>query len=210
MDTGRAIGDFSDLELLEMLCSTTEDEGLYKLFVERFLPEVKRECVQICKKRSIDEHIGIEIAHDTFERVRKYKTFRADKVSVPNIKKAIHVYLMRIAARRFNSYHAKEKHEDVIHKTYFDEIFEADGNKLEANELKDIKDNALLIFKTLNKKEQRIVLADLEYKRSHKYLPVDVVDTLAEELGIKRDTVRKIRERALKKIKDAINEVNKS
>jgi DNA-directed RNA polymerase sigma subunit (sigma70/sigma32) len=53
-------------------------------------------------------------------------------------------------------------------------------------------------------------LADLEYKRHYKYLPDDVIDGLATELNIKRDTVRKIRERAIEKIKDAINEINQA
>jgi len=61
----------------------------------------------------------------------------------------------------------------------------------------------------LNFKEQRVILTDLEYKRHHKYLPDDVIDTLAKQLNIKKDTVRKIRERAIEKIKKAIYEINK-
>lgn len=210
MEAGHHILNLSDIELLETLCSTENDAEFYMHFVERFLPDVKKECVQICKKRNIDEHIGIEIAHDTFERVRKYKSFKADKIRVPNSKKAIHVYLMRIATRQFNSYHAKENQEEVIHKTYFDEIFEPSDDNIDAEGLKDIKDTAMLVFAKFNKKEKRIILADLEHKRSHKYLPADVIDELAEELNIKRDTVRKIRERAKQKLKEAINEVNEN
>jgi hypothetical protein len=54
------------------------------------------------------------------------------------------------------------------------------------------------------------VLRDVEYKRHHKYLPDDVNESLSKELCIKKDTIRKIRERAIKKIKNAIDEINKS
>lgn len=202
------IPDLSDIQLLENLCSTEDDVVLYDQFVNRFLPDVQKECLRICERRKLDPHVGKQIAHETFERTRKYKSFKADQVKIPNSKKAVHVYLMRIASRLFNSYHKKEKKEEVLHKTYFDEILESQEGTIDVQELERKKEITLTVFEKLNYKEKRIILADLEHKRSHKYLPDDVIDSLAEELNIKRDTVRKIRERALQKIKKAINEIS--
>jgi 5S rRNA maturation endonuclease (ribonuclease M5) len=60
----------------------------------------------------------------------------------------------------------------------------------------------------LNKKEQVVILTDIDYKRGRKYLPPDVNELLATKINVKLATVRKIRERAVKKIKLAIDEIN--
>ena len=52
------------------------------------------------------------------------------------------------------------------------------------------------------------MLADIDYKRGQKYLLDDISEILAEELGVKKDTIRKIRERAIEKINKAIDEIN--
>ena len=68
----------------------------------------------------------------------------------------------------------------------------------------------ILILKKLNPKERKVLIKDIEYKRHQKYLPNDVIISLALELNVKRDTVRKIRERAIEKIKKAIDEINQN
>jgi hypothetical protein len=74
--------------------------------------------------------------------------------------------------------------------------------------LERIKELTLHAFKRLSLREQKVILADIEYKRHYKYLPDDVTDKLATELKVKKDTIRKIRERAKTKIKKAIDEFN--
>lgn len=74
--------------------------------------------------------------------------------------------------------------------------------------LKNKKDLAVFIFCKLNSKEKRIILTDLKYKRHHKYLPDTVIEELARELSLKPASIRKARERAIEKIKKAIDEIN--
>lgn len=208
METPLQTSSVSDIQLLEDLCSTDDDAHLYEQFVKRFLPKVQEECTNICKRRKLDLHVGKQIAHETFERVRKYKSFKSDQIRIPNGKKAIHVYLMRIASHQFNTYQTKAKKEDVVHRTYFDDIVETSGESMNPEELQRKRDIAVAMFSRLSAREQKVILTDLEYKRSHKYLPDDVTEALAEEFKVKKDTIRKIRERALQKLKKAINEIN--
>jgi hypothetical protein len=48
----------------------------------------------------------------------------------------------------------------------------------------------------------------VEYKRHQHYLPDEVVSKLCEELNVKEATIRKLRERAIAKIKKEINVIN--
>jgi RNA polymerase sigma factor (sigma-70 family) len=203
-----SIAELSDVQLLVTLCSTDDDKNLYEEFVRRFLPDLSEECAQICKRRKLDIHIGRQISHDTFERVRKYKTFTRDKINIPNDRKGVLVYLFRISTSLFNDYHKKHEKEVVAHRTYFDDILEPAQKEYNKEELKNIKDSALQMFNTLTEREKRVITKDLEFKRHQKYLPGDVVEELANELGIKKATVRKIRERAIEKLKKAANEIS--
>jgi DNA-directed RNA polymerase specialized sigma24 family protein len=198
----------SDIELFEQLCSKEEDHALYNQFTVRFLPDIKDACQRICITRKLDSHIGIEIAHNTFERARQYKSFRKDKITIPNNRKAVVVYLKRIATRLFADHHRNEKSKEVNHKTYLDDIFESIETTYNEEELKYIRDQSVRIFNKLNWKEKRVVLTDIEYKRHHKYLPDDAVGVLSKELNVKPATIRKIRERAIEKIKATIHEIN--
>jgi DNA-directed RNA polymerase sigma subunit (sigma70/sigma32) len=79
---------------------------------------------------------------------------------------------------------------------------------MNANILKNKKDIALSILQKLNKREQKVILKDIEYKKHFKYLPDDVTETLSVEMGVKKDTIRKIRKRAIEKINKLINGIN--
>lgn len=182
----------------------------YNHFVTRFLPDLKNECRRICGARKLDHHIGEQIAHETFERVRKYKSFKKDEINIPDDRKAILVYLKKISIRLFNDHHAKEKKKDITHRTYFEDILLAASATVDVKALKNKKDVALLIFGRLNAKEKKVVLTDIEYKKHQKYLPDDVNSALAIELGVAVGTITKIRQRAIKKIKAAIDEINQN
>ena len=209
MLTESDIHALSDVELLELLCSSEDDAVFYKHFVNRYIKDIQTECLRVCKNRKLDDHVGKQIAHETFERVKKYKSFKTDKIHLINERKAVTVYLNRISIRLFNDHRTKKKSEDNNHKSYFEDILSPEKkNSSDIQSLKNKKDLATLIYKKLNTKEQKIILTDLEYKRHYRYLPDDVIDALASELNIKRDTVRKIRERAIEKIRIAIDEIN--
>jgi DNA-directed RNA polymerase sigma subunit (sigma70/sigma32) len=109
----------------------------------------------------------------------------------------------------FNTYHDAEKKKDIVHRSYFDDINLAISASVDVKELKSKKDIALTIYSKLNRKEQVVIQKDIEYKKHQKYLPDDVTAELAKELNVKPDTIRKIRARAIEKIKTAIDEVNK-
>ena len=207
MESLNKIKLLSDIKLLESLCSQSDDSEFYDEFVKRFLPDVQKECEIKCKIQKIDSHIGIQIAHDTFERVRKYKSFKKDKIELKNDRKGIIAYLLRISTCLFYD-HYKHKKKTVIHRTYFDDLFDTYSSKINVNQLKTQKDIAIGILKKLNKNEQRVFLTDLDYKRHSKYLPDDVTESLATELGIKKDYIRRIRKRAIEKINKAIDEIN--
>ena len=204
------IAELTDVQLLELLCSTEQDEDAYTHFLERFLPHVEKECSKICKSRKIDSHIGKQIAHETFERIRKYKSFKKDQIKIDDDRKAIMVYLNRISTSLFNDYHKKEEKKAVIHKSYFDEIRSSQECYTDVEGLKKKRDISELILKKLNPKERKVLIKDIEYKRHQTDLPNDVIISLALELNVKRDTVRKIRERAIEKIKKAIDEINQN
>ena len=180
-----------------MLCSEEEDTLLYKEFTNRFLPVILDECKRICLRRKLDSHIGIQIAHETFERVRKYKSFKRDEITVPNNRKAILVYLLRISTRLFTDHHRKQKSSEIIHKTYFDDIYNSINIEVDVKALKNKKDLAELIFGKLNAKEKRVVTMDLEYKKHQKYLPDDISESLSIELGVKKNTITKTIIRAM-------------
>lgn len=210
MHTAIELSKLPDKELLRFLCSTADDNHVFNEFVTRFWPDIDKECSKICQNRKIDPQIGSEIAHETLDRVRKYKSFKEDEIKIKDDRKAILVYLIRISVRLFNNYHSKNNKQDIIHKTYFDDIADTVNSNFDVKDLKQKKDISLKILKKLNYKEQRVLLVDMEYKRHHKYLPDDVLDTLAEELKVKKDTIRKIRERAINKLNKAIDEINQN
>lgn len=210
METSPDYCFFTDIQLLELLCSAENDGLIFSEFVRRFLPDVNFECEKICNQRKLDKHVGKQIAHETFERVRKYKSFKSDKINLEDDRKAVLVYLFKVSTSLFNDYHRKEKYVVPNHRTYFEDLVTTINPKIDVKELKMKHDIASQLFNKLNKKEQRVVLTDLEYKKHHKYLPDDVTYSLATELGVKVPTVRKIRERAIDKLKNAINEINES
>lgn len=199
----------SDVQLLEHLCSTDDDSHSYDAFVRRFLPDVQFHCDKICSTRKLDIHLGRQIAHETFERVRKYKSYSRDGSKIPDDRKAILGYLKSIAIHLFNNHYNQEKKKDIVHKSYLDEIMQTATQAVDLKSLKETKDIALLILKKLNRKEQAVILKDIEYKKHQKYLPDDVTTSLASELGVKPDSIRKIRARAIYKIKSALDEINK-
>jgi RNA polymerase sigma factor (sigma-70 family) len=196
--------------LLTSLCSSHEDDVLFQEFVRRFLPELEADCIRVSRQRKLDTHIGREIAHDVFEKLRKYKSFKTDQVRANSSHQGILVYLFGIARNLFNDWHNTNKRNksDYVNKTYFDELTESLPADSHGADLEWKRDLAVKIFKTLNKKEQAVVLADIDHKKYGKYLPDEVTENLALTLGVKNDTIRKIRERAISKIKKAIDEIN--
>lgn len=199
----------SDTELLLSLCSEENDHELYEEFVKRFLPELTDQCHKICNRRKLDLQIGSQIAHECFEKVRKYKSFKADEIKLRDSRKAVLAYLFKVAVNLFNDHQrATDRKESLdVNKTYFGNLLEDREEKYPPEKLKELKEKALAAFKTLNSREQKVITTDLEHKRSQKYLPDEVIALLATEIGVKKDTIRKIRERAIVKIKNAINEV---
>jgi len=195
-----------DISLLELLCKTDNNE-VYDEFVNRFYRDVLEQCEIKCKSRNIDLHIGKQIAHETFERVRKYKSFNKSKLNTKNQRKAILGWLYRFLIRLFYDYHNSQKNKKVQNNSYFDDLAEY-AETINVENLVFKRDLAIIIYNKLNKKEKEVVLTDLEYKKGQKYLPDDVSETLANSLGVKKGTIRKIRQRAINKIKLALDEIN--
>lgn len=209
LDTIDRIDLLGDVELLTALCSTQNDASIYSEFVRRFLPEVQAECSNICKRRNLDSHIGKQIAHEVFEKVRKYKSFKPDKIRNSTPHNSILIYLFSISRNLFNDWHNSERKSTVdYNKNYFELLTETIEIPDTPDILKWKKDTAAMIFRKLNKKEQTIVLADIEYKKYGSYLPDEITESLALSLKVKKPTIRKIRERAILKIKTAIDEIN--
>jgi RNA polymerase sigma factor (sigma-70 family) len=177
--------------------------------VNRFLTEVQTECLIICKRRKLDPHIGKQIAHDVFEKIRKYKSFKPERISATTSHKGILIYLYHISRNLFNDWHKNEKRdkEDYTN-SYFEHLIESLVIPDTPDKLKWKRDVSSKIFNKLNKKEQAVVIADIEHKRLGVYLPDEVSENLALTLGVKKSTIRKIRERAIEKIKKAIDEIN--
>jgi DNA-directed RNA polymerase specialized sigma24 family protein len=200
------ISELTDIQLLRLLCSEKADDGLYEEFVNRFNNEVVEECKRICAARQLHNHIGIEIAGEVFERVRKYKSFNLNELKKPDPHQAILVYLFRYCLNLFADYHNKEKRrtKNLNLKTYFDNLYIVD-EEIDTEVLKAVKDRSISIYDKLNEKERKVILADVEHKKHQPYLPDDVIERLADELDIRKDSVRKIRQRAIAKIKKAIN-----
>ncbi|RPG36003.1 MAG: sigma-70 family RNA polymerase sigma factor [Muricauda sp. TMED12] len=197
--------ELDDINLLEFVCESNSDEA-YQEFVNRYYHDVLEQCIIKCKSRNIDIHIGKQIAHDVFERVRKYKSFDKSKLNGENPRKAITGWLYRFIIRLFYDYHNTQKNNEVPINSYFDDLA-AEAGDIDVESLAFKRDLSVIIFGKLNKKEKEVILTDLEYKRGQKYLPDDVNESLANRLGVKKPTVRKIRERAIKKIKLALDEI---
>jgi len=202
------VKDLDDIKLLEYLCKIDSDET-YKEFVNRFYDDVLEQCKIKCKSRNIDSHIGKQIAHEVFERVRKYKSFDKSKLNTKNPRNAIIGWLYRIIIRLFYDYHNSQKKEEVPVNSYFDDLA-AEAESIDVENLAFKRDLSIIILRKLNKKEKEVVLTDLEHKRGQKYLPDDITESLANRLGVKKPTIRKIRERAINKIKLALDEIKQS
>ena len=207
MDISHQLSSLTDEDLLTRLCSEEDDTAFYEEFVKRYHDCLIEECRKISQRRQLDEQVGNQIAHDCFEKVRKYKKIKIDGVEIKGARKAVMSYLYRIVTNLFNDHQRKIKNQDEPNRTYFDGILDDDGAGKSPEELLVMKERALAIFGKLNPKEQKVILTDLEFKRvkNYKYLPEDVNELLAQELGVKKDGIRKIRERAIKKLKIAIN-----
>jgi DNA-directed RNA polymerase specialized sigma24 family protein len=200
------IKELDDVNLLEFLCKTDSNEA-YEEFVNRFYNEVLEQCEIKCKSRNVDLHIGRQIAHETFERVRKYKSFNKSKLKISNQRKAILGWLYKFLVRLFYDHHNSQNSEEVKINSYFDDLAEY-AETIDVESLAFKRDLAIIIYNKLNKKEKEVVLTDLEHKRGQKYLPDDITEALANKLGVKKPTIRKIRQRAINKIKLALNEIN--
>lgn len=200
----------TDIQLLTALCSEQDDNDLYTEFVKRFHTKLQQECTNVCKKRKLDLHIGQQICHEVFEKLRKYKSFKADEVKIVSSHKAILVYLFRIARNLFTDWHNKEKKakEPYVGRSYFDELAESLKPPEGVEILLWKKEMSLKIINKLNSKEKIVMLTDLDHKKQQRYLPDEITELLAEKLGVKKPTIRKIRERGINKIKTALDEIN--
>lgn len=180
---------------------------MYNEFVQRYYKDLKQESLLVCKKRKLDKHIGEQMTHDTFHRVRKTTSFDASRVSTKEPRKSILAWLFRIQSRLFYDFHKANKSKSEKVNFYLDEM-KGDLKIPSGSSLSKQKEIAERIFSKLSKKEKIVVLKDLEFKRFRKYHQTDIIEDLAEELGVKKDSIRKIRQRAKNKIQDAINEIN--
>jgi RNA polymerase sigma factor (sigma-70 family) len=194
------------IKLLELIRDSDDNEA-YKEFVQRFLPIVKEQCLTKCKLRKLDKDVGLQIAHDTFEKVRKSKSFKREKLNGSDQSSMITGWLFRISSNLFYDYHNSQKCDFQVYDFYLDEII-VKAREINANSLAEKRDISLKILQQLNPKEREVVITDLEYKRSQKYLPEDANESLANRIGVKKNTVRKIRERAILKLNKAIDEIN--
>lgn len=202
-----AIEQIDDVRLLEEYFQTG-DKNIFETFVNRHYHFLKEECELICKKRKLDEHVGQGIAHDTFERVQKTKSFNKEKLNNKlSPTKAVRAWLCIISSRLFLDYHKKVKLEVERTEVPFNPLGQFSIPK-SVEELIDVRLFAEKIMKSLNKKERIVILADLEHKRLKKYLTSEVNQDLSDQLGVKTDTIRQIRKRAKEKIQNAINKYN--
>ncbi|WP_316846486.1 hypothetical protein [Pedobacter psychrodurus] len=196
----------SDTELLENICRNDANDVSYSSFVSRYIKDVETECSKICERRKLDKHIGLQIAHDTFEKVKKYRSFDRNKLRGSTERLAIMGFLYRIYINLFKDYHNKNNKTWVKSSSYFEDLQET--LKFDVRKNHQIKEYTLRILKKLNEKEKKVLIADIEYKRNHKYLPDDVVASLCLELNIKEPAIRKLRERLIFKIKKEIDIIN--
>lgn len=202
------LASLPDLALLELLCASADDDLIYDHFVSRFLPDLKAECRRICAKRKLDNHLGNQIAHECFERIRAAKTFSVKKANVTNPRKAILVYLFQCANNRFIDYYKRDKKAILERRSYLDDIQDEIAESLDPEDLDRKQKLTDIILLKLSPNERKVIIADAEYKRGQSYLPDEVLEDLAFEMKVKPDTIRKIRERGLQKIKKAIDEIN--
>ncbi len=137
-------------------------------------------------------------------------TFKIDNINRSVTHEGILVYLYRISRNLFNDWHNKEKKakQEYVCKSYFEDLAESLAVPDTPDVLKWKRDVTLMIFKKLNQKEQAVVLADIDHKKHGVYLPDEITENLSFSLDVKKDTIRKIRERAIVKIKKTINEIN--
>ena len=196
----------SDTELLENICRNDANDVSYSSFVSRYIKDVETECSKICERRKLDKHIGLQIAHDTFEKVKKYRSFDRNRLRGSTERLAIMGFLYRIYINLFKDYHNKNNKTWVKSSSYFEDLQET--LKFDVRKNQQIKEYTLRILKKLNEKEKKVLIADIEYKRHHKYLPDDVVASLCLELNIKEPAIRKLRERLIFKIKKEIDIIN--
>lgn len=197
----------SDTELLEFICSNDANDLSYGAFVNRYIKDVETECIKICERRKLDKHIGLQITHDAFAKIKKYRSFNKSKLKGNNERRAILGFIYVICINLFKDHHNRSNNDTTTNTTsYFDDL--KNTIKFDVRNNQQIKDYTLRILKKLNAKEIRVLQTDVEYKRHHKYLPDEVVVALCEELNVKEAGIRKLRERLTVKIKKEIDVIN--
>lgn len=203
----KELNNQSDIELLEFICSNDANELYYSTFVNRYIKDVEAECIKICERRKLDKHIGVQIAHDAFEKIKKYRSFDRTKLNGNNERRAILGFIYVICINLFRDHHNKTKEQTASQTSYFDELQKTIKFDVKKNHL--IKEYTLRILKKLNPKEIKVLQTDIEYKRHQKYLPDEVVAELCKELNVKEPAIRKLRERLTVKIKKEIDVINR-
>lgn len=210
MRTAAEIKQLPDADLLEYVCNVAGDEVAYSEFVNRYLPDTQTMCTKISGQRKLHVHVGLQISHDALAKFRGLKSFDRNKLKPPDDeRKSINNLIYAICVNLFNDHHKKENRQAPEKQSfYLDEIFEnafVNGKTLDNARKKEL---TARLFKRINKKEQKLLLADMEYKKHQLYLPDHIVASLCEELEVTDSGLRKMRERIIKKFNKEIDVIN--
>lgn len=215
----RPLIEVSDWELIQTMAKWNsipkEAESTFNEFYERYRSFLLKVCRKACQGFDSSNLLADDIFQNVFIKVRyKAYTFKLkDDSTNTNISKDIKAWLARIARNELINFLRKNPDEMELSNPYRIRTHELNENPIYAVTEED-KDAESLITKNsldsllqlLNERESYILMTYMQFYDPHnpnKHLPDDILKGVCLKFNIKPGNVRKIKERAIEKLRIA-------
>jgi RNA polymerase sigma factor (sigma-70 family) len=208
----------SDAGLLTLMSQRTQDEAwadaAFCEFYARHKNYIWIVCVEIASTLNGDAWIE-DIFDETFERAyQKAGSFKLPSGATPESEsRLVRGWLGKIAANLLRTLLRNHRNEYAQDEETWDKLADTVGNSTDdGNQTSSVSPKQKLIddaLETLSEREALVVRVTFQYYRvgeKFQRLPNKIVQELAESLGTTPENLRKIRERALRQIRDYVAE----
>jgi RNA polymerase sigma factor (sigma-70 family) len=208
----------SNYDLIEFLkhpdLTSFATKQLQTEFHGRFKNRLYQNCLRLCHRNRVDEDIAKDLFQDTMiKALENLKRFCLNEdYDLQHSTNTITKWLNKIAFNLFIDYLEKQykSHLDI---DLCDEEMFVDNTTLDEPDELDIYLDSINFdatlqsgWDTLNDKERLVVYYGIRYNCLHKkHMPDDVIIKASKILGVKRDSIRQIKLRALEKFRIVFN-----
>jgi DNA-directed RNA polymerase specialized sigma24 family protein len=196
----------------------SQAKDAFREFTYRHQLSLMKKLIPICKIWGYDDHVAMEIAYQTFDRVWRYPKYDAKKANQKDEENRIQFYLFGIAKRLLVEYKKKEKgenspftgNEQIIYDfPRIDSINLSHEKKVDLEKYYNAVQEAL---DSLSFKHRIIYLTYKQYESETKSgfkLPRNLLATLREKLNLSQNTIRSYKKEAFEEVKRKIESYEK-